>query len=260
MTLCTNAGPASIAWPRLVPALCKHEYPTYARRRGSALRLLDDFASAFAPEARWRDALSPAARRLLGRMAARPEEARLCFQEVLRGDHELLRRRDGARRKMADLFVGELGRRRGLDLRASSGSFTIFAQCRLPTKPGQSGSGSRRGSESLSRLSASTTSSSSSEPRWGSVRVASDRARPRVSARLVPRERDRGGGQPDAQRLTGAPVGGRLRSAHADTRHSAQEEATLRPKCSRPPKPTLAERWRTTRKCSESRPPRFTGR
>jgi AcrR family transcriptional regulator len=73
----------------------------------------DDFAAAFAAEARWRDALTTAARRLLERMAARPEEARLCFQEVLRGDHELLRRRDEARRKMVDLFVGELGRRKG---------------------------------------------------------------------------------------------------------------------------------------------------
>jgi AcrR family transcriptional regulator len=75
--------------------------------------ILDDFASAFAAEAGWRNALTSAARTLLERMAARPEEARLCFQEVLRGDHELLRRRDEARGRMVDLFVRELRRRQG---------------------------------------------------------------------------------------------------------------------------------------------------
>jgi hypothetical protein len=81
--------------------------------------VLKDFAAAFAIERDWRGALTGAARGLLERMAARPAEARLCFQEVLRGDHELLRLRDAARRRMLDLFVSELRRRTG-DQRVST--------------------------------------------------------------------------------------------------------------------------------------------
>jgi AcrR family transcriptional regulator len=86
---------------------CLHE--TYEEVSRS---IYEDFARAFAAEEGWRRALMLAARTLLERLAARPAEARLCFQEVLRGDHELLRRRDAARRRMVDLFVEELGRRR----------------------------------------------------------------------------------------------------------------------------------------------------
>jgi hypothetical protein len=73
--------------------------------------VLDDFKAAFEAEKGWRDALTAGARRLLERMAAHPAEARLCFQEILRADHELLRRRDAARKRMVDLFVRELRRR-----------------------------------------------------------------------------------------------------------------------------------------------------
>ena len=75
--------------------------------------VLDDFKAAFKAERGWREALTAGARTLLERMAAHPAEARLCFQEILRADHELLRRRDAARKRMIDLFVRELRRRHG---------------------------------------------------------------------------------------------------------------------------------------------------
>jgi hypothetical protein len=71
----------------------------------------EDFAEAFRAEPSWRRALTLGGRRLLERMAARPAEARLCFVEVLRGDHELLCRRVAARRRLVELFARELGRR-----------------------------------------------------------------------------------------------------------------------------------------------------
>jgi AcrR family transcriptional regulator len=70
--------------------------------------VLDDFRSAFRAEPGWRRALTLGGRTLLERMAARPEEARLCFIEVLRGDHELMRRRVASRRRMVQLFSSEL--------------------------------------------------------------------------------------------------------------------------------------------------------
>jgi AcrR family transcriptional regulator len=75
-----------------------------------AQSVYQDFAAAFAAEQEWTDALRLAANTLLRRMAARPDEARLCFIEVLRGDHELLRRRDANRRRLIALLVQELGR------------------------------------------------------------------------------------------------------------------------------------------------------
>jgi hypothetical protein len=77
-----------------------------------ALSIYEDFERAFATEPGWRDALRLAGTTLLDRMAARPAEARLCFAEVIRGDHELLRRREASRRRLHVLFVRELGRRR----------------------------------------------------------------------------------------------------------------------------------------------------
>lgn len=74
--------------------------------------IYDDFARCFTVVPGWRRALMLAGRTLLERLASRPAEARLCFVEVLRGDHELLRRREVARRRLVDLFVAELGRRR----------------------------------------------------------------------------------------------------------------------------------------------------
>lgn len=73
----------------------------------------DDFARVFAGEPAWGEALRLATHNLLARMANQPHEARLYFVEVLRGDHELLRRRESARRRLVTLFERELGRRRG---------------------------------------------------------------------------------------------------------------------------------------------------
>jgi AcrR family transcriptional regulator len=75
-----------------------------------ARSIYQDFAAAFAAEQGWTDALRLAASTLLRRMAARPDEARFCFIEVLRGDHELLRRRDASRRRLIALLVQQLGR------------------------------------------------------------------------------------------------------------------------------------------------------
>lgn len=74
--------------------------------------IYEDFARCFAFEPGWRRALMLAARTLLARLAAAPAEARLCFVDILRSDHELLRRRNLSRRRLVDLFVRELGRRR----------------------------------------------------------------------------------------------------------------------------------------------------
>lgn len=84
-------------------------YDTYER---VARSIYEDFEGAFAAEHGWRRALARAGRLLLERMAANPAEARLCFVEILRSDHELLRRRAVARTRLVDLFVSELGRRR----------------------------------------------------------------------------------------------------------------------------------------------------
>lgn len=74
--------------------------------------IYEDFARCLAAEPRWRRALMLASRTLLARLAAHPSEARLCFVEILRADRELLRRRDAGRRRLVDLLVAELGRRR----------------------------------------------------------------------------------------------------------------------------------------------------
>jgi AcrR family transcriptional regulator len=92
-------------------------YPTatsclYATYDEVARAVYEDFAEAFRSEPGWRRALALCGRVLLARMARRPAEARLCFVEVLRGDHELLRRRVAARRRMVQLFVREFERRR----------------------------------------------------------------------------------------------------------------------------------------------------
>lgn len=84
----------------------------YATYDAVALSIYEDFANAFAAEAGWRKGLRRAGLTLLQRMSARPAEARLCFVEVLHGDAELRRRREVNRRRLVDLFLSELGRRR----------------------------------------------------------------------------------------------------------------------------------------------------
>jgi hypothetical protein len=83
-------------------------YDTYQH---VALSIYHDFERCFAEVPGWRRGLMLAGHTLLGRLAERPAEARLCFIEILRGDHELLRRRDASRRRLVDLLVRELGRR-----------------------------------------------------------------------------------------------------------------------------------------------------
>lgn len=83
-------------------------YDTYEEIASS---IHEDFAAAFAAEPDWYVALAIAGRTLLERMAEHPEEARFCFVEVLRGDHELARMRADSRRRLVDLFAGELGAR-----------------------------------------------------------------------------------------------------------------------------------------------------
>jgi hypothetical protein len=92
-------------------------YPTaplclYATYEAVAASIRQDFVWAFAEVPGWRNALRLASATLLRRMARNPAEARLCFAEILRGDYELLRRRETSRRSLVELFVAELGRRR----------------------------------------------------------------------------------------------------------------------------------------------------
>jgi AcrR family transcriptional regulator len=83
-------------------------YDTYEE---VARSIYDDFAAAFTAEPGWRDALRVATKTLVRRMAARPNEARLCFAEILQGDYELLRRREASRQRLLRLFARELRRR-----------------------------------------------------------------------------------------------------------------------------------------------------
>jgi hypothetical protein len=80
-----------------------------------ARSIYEDFAAAFAQPG-WRSALRLASRNLLDWMAARPAEARLCFSESLRGDHELARRREANRRRLMELAAVTLARGGGLHL------------------------------------------------------------------------------------------------------------------------------------------------
>jgi hypothetical protein len=84
-------------------------YATYEEVSDS---IYEGWADVFAKVPGWRRALAAGARRLLERLACNPGEARLCFVEILRSDHEMLRRRDASRRRLVELFVRELGRRR----------------------------------------------------------------------------------------------------------------------------------------------------
>lgn len=84
----------------------------YATYDEVAAAIYVDFSIALASEPRWSDALRAGALALLARLRARPAEARLCFAEIFQGDYELLRRREASRRRLVNLFVRELGRRR----------------------------------------------------------------------------------------------------------------------------------------------------
>jgi AcrR family transcriptional regulator len=73
--------------------------------------LFVDLASAFAEPPRWQSGFVVAHERVLARLAAHPAEARLCFVEAHRGNHELRRRRATTRRWVVELVAGELERR-----------------------------------------------------------------------------------------------------------------------------------------------------
>lgn len=92
----------------LTPALCGYE-----AYQAVAETVFTEFAEAFADDEDWRGALRVAARNTLRRMAARPDEARLYFVEVTRGDHGLLERHVAARARLVKLCVDELSRRGG---------------------------------------------------------------------------------------------------------------------------------------------------
>jgi hypothetical protein len=105
------------AWSGLSPEQLVAHYPTspaclYDTYEEVALSIYRDFEWAFGATQGWRNALRLAASTLLQRMANAPAEARLCFAEILQGDYELLRRREASRRRLVELFVSELGRRR----------------------------------------------------------------------------------------------------------------------------------------------------
>jgi AcrR family transcriptional regulator len=72
-----------------------------------ARALLLDFADAFERSDTWNEGLMRGQKRLLRRMAERPSEARLWFVEVLKGDRELLRRRDSGCRQMLELLIAQ---------------------------------------------------------------------------------------------------------------------------------------------------------
>jgi AcrR family transcriptional regulator len=69
--------------------------------------LLDGFSAAFAESPTWSDGLMLGMERLLERLSERPAEAQLCCVEVLRGDRDLLRHREVARRRMVQLLSDE---------------------------------------------------------------------------------------------------------------------------------------------------------
>jgi AcrR family transcriptional regulator len=97
---------------KLTPAQLRSHYPTvqacvsdtYER---VSMDLLGIMADAFARSRSWSDALTSGVGGVLRRLARRPAEARLCFVEVLRGDRELLWRRENMRRLTIELLAAE---------------------------------------------------------------------------------------------------------------------------------------------------------
>jgi AcrR family transcriptional regulator len=97
---------------KLTPAQLRSHYPTvqacvsdtYER---VSMDLLGIMADSFARSRSWSDALTSGVGNVLRRLARRPAEARLCFVEVLRGDRELLWRRENMRRLTVELLTAE---------------------------------------------------------------------------------------------------------------------------------------------------------
>lgn len=74
--------------------------------------LHSDYAHAFERSPSWDEGFRLGVTQMLSWLADRPAAARLVFIEVLRGDRELLRHRELARRRLLELLIGE-HRRRG---------------------------------------------------------------------------------------------------------------------------------------------------
>jgi hypothetical protein len=72
-----------------------------------SMDLLGIIADSFGSSSCWSDALAGGVGRVLIHLADRPAEARLCFVEVLRGDRELLWRRENMRRLTIELLSAE---------------------------------------------------------------------------------------------------------------------------------------------------------
>jgi len=72
--------------------------------------LAADLLGAFSAAIRCETGLYVTWRRLLERLAAHPDEARLCFLETLGGDRELRRRRERRRRWVVDFLAGQRAR------------------------------------------------------------------------------------------------------------------------------------------------------
>jgi AcrR family transcriptional regulator len=97
---------------KLTPAQVRAHYPTVQACVSDtyeivSMDLLSIMADSFARSRSWSDALTSGVGRVLRRLARRPAEARLCFVEVLRGDRELLWRRENMRRLTIELMTAE---------------------------------------------------------------------------------------------------------------------------------------------------------
>ena len=96
---------------KLTPAQVRSHYPTVQACVSDtyehvSMDLLGIMADSFARSRSWSDALTSGVGSVLKRLARRPAEARLVFVEVLRGDRELLWRRENMRRLTVELLIG----------------------------------------------------------------------------------------------------------------------------------------------------------
>lgn len=97
---------------KLTPAQLQRHYPTvqacvHDTYERVSMDLLGILADSFARSRSWSEALTSGVGRVLWRLSRRPAEARLCFVEVLRGDRELLWRRQNMRRLTVELLTVE---------------------------------------------------------------------------------------------------------------------------------------------------------
>jgi AcrR family transcriptional regulator len=97
---------------KLTPAQLRSHYPTveacvHDTYEKVSMNLLSIMADSFGRSRSWSDALTSGVGGVLMRLARRPAEARLCFVEVLRGDRELLWRRENIRRLTVELLTAE---------------------------------------------------------------------------------------------------------------------------------------------------------